>query len=146
MATDRRAALAHPRIKTIESRPPDTANTSRRPAAARRSDDSIRRPRSSTAISGGEIARAVTHSKVARPDSRRLCFCTYTAPGALVESQGPLAILWVGLGLCCFYIALVWLNTLLGFFLTPLFLIPATWLMDRKKRRQAKAGEKSTTR
>jgi hypothetical protein len=59
-----------------------------------------------------------------------------TRSGALVESQGPLAILWVGLGLCCFYIALVWLNTLLGFFLTPLFIIPATWLMDWRKRRQ----------
>jgi hypothetical protein len=35
------------------------------------------------------------------------------------------------LGLGCFYIALVWLNTLLGFFLTPLFVIPATWLQDR---------------
>jgi len=39
--------------------------------------------------------------------------------------------LWVGIGLGCFYIALIWLNTLLGFFLTPLFIIPATWLTDR---------------
>lgn len=53
-----------------------------------------------------------------------------------MESQGPLAILWVGIGLCCFYIALVWLNTLLGFFLTPLFIIPATWLMDWRNRRK----------
>ncbi|HYD52219.1 MAG TPA: hypothetical protein VEA99_06320 [Gemmatimonadaceae bacterium] len=30
-----------------------------------------------------------------------------------------------------FYIALIWINTLLGFFLTPLFIVPATWLMDR---------------
>lgn len=52
-----------------------------------------------------------------------------------MESQGPLGVLWVGIGLCCFYIALVWLNTLLGFFLTPLFIIPTTWLMDLKKRR-----------
>lgn len=59
-----------------------------------------------------------------------------------MESQGPLAILWVGIGLCCFYIALVWLNTLLGFFLTPLFIIPATWLMDRMKDR--KQREKPT--
>ena len=35
------------------------------------------------------------------------------------------------LGSACFYIALIWLNTLLGFFLTPLFIIPATWLMDQ---------------
>lgn len=53
-----------------------------------------------------------------------------------MQSQGPLAILWVGIGLCCFYIALVWLNTLLGFFLTPLFIIPSTWLMDWRRRRR----------
>lgn len=58
-----------------------------------------------------------------------------------MESQGPLAILWVGIGLCCFYIALVWLNTLLGFFLTPLFIIPATWLMDLRKRREERKRE-----
>ena len=58
-----------------------------------------------------------------------------------MESQGPLGILWVGIGLCCFYIALVWLNTLLGFFLTPLFIIPQTWLMDMIKERREKRGE-----
>ena len=58
-----------------------------------------------------------------------------------MQSQGPLAILWVGIGLCCFYIALVWLNTLLGFFLTPLFVIPATWVMDLvQKRKQPDQG------
>lgn len=45
-------------------------------------------------------------------------------------THGPFGTLWVSLGLGCFYIALVWLNTLLGFFLTPLFVIPTTWLMD----------------
>jgi hypothetical protein len=48
-----------------------------------------------------------------------------------LETHGPLGTLWVSLGLGCFYIALIWLNTLLGFFLTPLFVIPATWLTDR---------------
>jgi hypothetical protein len=38
----------------------------------------------------------------------------------------------------------VWLNTLLGFVLTPLFIIPATWLMDWKKRRSTQ--EKSAKR
>jgi len=37
-----------------------------------------------------------------------------------------------------FYIGLIWLNSLLGTFLTPLFLIPATRLMDHLKRRKAK--------
>lgn len=48
-----------------------------------------------------------------------------------METHGPLGTLWVGLGLCAFYIALVWINTLLGFVLTPLFGIPLTWLQDK---------------
>lgn len=48
-----------------------------------------------------------------------------------METHGPLGTLWVGIGLGLFYIALIWLNTLLGFFLTPLFIIPGTWLMDK---------------
>lgn len=55
-----------------------------------------------------------------------------------METHGPLGVLWVGVGLICFYIALIWLNSLLGVFLTPLFLIPATWLQDKmgRKRRE----------
>ena len=48
-----------------------------------------------------------------------------------METHGPFATLWVGLGLCAFYIALVWINTLLGVVLTPLFIIPLTWLEER---------------
>jgi hypothetical protein len=47
-----------------------------------------------------------------------------------LETHGPLGTIWVGLGLCAFYIALIWLNTLLGVFLTPLFIIPGTWLLE----------------
>jgi hypothetical protein len=50
---------------------------------------------------------------------------------ASLETHGPLGTLWVGLGLCGFYVALVWINTLLGFVLTPLFIVPLTWLQDR---------------
>jgi hypothetical protein len=53
-----------------------------------------------------------------------------------LESHGPLGTLWVGIGLGLFYIALIWLNTLLGFVLTPLFILPATWLMDKMGRRR----------
>jgi hypothetical protein len=60
-----------------------------------------------------------------------------------METHGPLGTLWVSLGLIGFYLALIWLNTLLGIFLTPLFLIPQTWLMDfLKSRKEAKAGRK----
>ena len=51
-----------------------------------------------------------------------------------METNGPLGTLWTGLGLAAFYIALIWINTLLGFFLTPLFIVPMTWLMDKRKR------------
>lgn len=68
----------------------------------------------------------------------------------VVNSNGPLGILWVGIALGAFYIALTWLNTLLGFFLTPLFLIPQTWLMDwmaaRKARRNATQSERERAR
>ena len=53
---------------------------------------------------------------------------------------GPLGILVVGLGLGAFYTALIWINMLLGIFLTPLFLIPLTWLQDAVKQRKAKSA------
>jgi len=54
-----------------------------------------------------------------------------------MESSGPLGTLWVGLGLGGFYIALIWINSLLGMVLTPLFLLPVTFLMDRRKQKAA---------
>jgi hypothetical protein len=42
----------------------------------------------------------------------------------------------VGLGLGAFYLALIWVNLLLGHFLTPLFLIPLTWILDAVQRRK----------
>ena len=63
-----------------------------------------------------------------------------------MESNGPLGVLWVGLALGAFYIALIWLNTLLGFFLTPLFLIPQTWLMDVIAQRRARKHERQSER
>jgi len=62
--------------------------------------------------------------------------CDDTSPEDAVESSGFLGTLWVGLGLGAFYIALIWVNTLLGIFLTPLFLIPLTWLQDAVARRR----------
>lgn len=54
---------------------------------------------------------------------------------------GPLGTLIAGVGMCAFYVALIWINTLLAMFLTPLFLIPLTWIQDwwleRRKALQA---------
>ena len=58
-----------------------------------------------------------------------------------METHGPFGVLWVGLGLCAFYIALVWINTLLGFLLTPLFILPTTRLMDTINKRKARKRE-----
>ena len=48
-----------------------------------------------------------------------------------MESHNVLGTLWAAFGMAAYYMALVWINTLLGLFLTPLFLIPLTWLQDR---------------
>lgn len=60
-----------------------------------------------------------------------------------IVTHGPLGVLWVGLGLSAFYLALVWINTLLGVLLTPLFIVPLTWLHDRvmQNRRGRVAGD-----
>jgi hypothetical protein len=63
-----------------------------------------------------------------------------------METHGPLGTLWVSLGLIGFYLALIWLNSLLGLFLTPQFLITQTWLMDwLKARKEKKEGQASAT-
>jgi hypothetical protein len=48
-----------------------------------------------------------------------------------LETNSLFGTLWAALGMTAYYLALVWINTLLGLFLTPLFLIPMTWLQDR---------------
>ena len=48
-----------------------------------------------------------------------------------METNNVLGTLWAAFGMTAYYLALVWINTLLGLFLTPLFLIPLTWLQDR---------------
>ena len=53
-----------------------------------------------------------------------------------METHGPLGTLWAGLGLGAFYTALIWVNLLLGHMLTPLFLLPLTWLQDAVAGRQ----------
>lgn len=60
-----------------------------------------------------------------------------------METHGPLGTLWVSFGLIAFYIALIWLNSLLGLFLTPLFIVPLTWLQDKVmgRRRAAPASK-----
>lgn len=55
-----------------------------------------------------------------------------------VETHGPLGTLWAGLGMGAYYLALIWINSLLGVFLTPLFIIPLTWMQDAAKAKAAR--------
>lgn len=50
---------------------------------------------------------------------------------------GPLGTLIAGLGMGGYYIGLTWINILLGIVLTPLFLIPLTWVQDALAKRKA---------
>ena len=50
-----------------------------------------------------------------------------------METNGPLGTIWTGLGLSAFYIALIWINTLLAVFLTPLFIVPLTRLVRGRR-------------
>ncbi len=49
-----------------------------------------------------------------------------------METHGPLGTLWTGIGLAAFYIALIWINSLLGVMLTPLLMLPASWLIRNR--------------
>ena len=72
--------------------------------------------------------------------ARRILIAAPSLIGSHVETHGPLGTLWAGLGLGAFFIALTWVNLLLGHFLTPLFLIPTTWLMDAMKKRKERTA------
>lgn len=53
-----------------------------------------------------------------------------------METHGPLGVIWVSLGLGAFYMALIWINSLLGIVLTPLFvlLLNGVWHMISGKK------------
>ena len=52
-----------------------------------------------------------------------------------MEEHGTMGTVWASLGMTAYYMALIWINILLGLFLGPLFLIPLTWVQDRFRRR-----------
>jgi hypothetical protein len=55
-----------------------------------------------------------------------------------VETNGIFGTLWMGIGLGAYFLALTWINVLLGSFLTPLFIVPMTWLQDKIVAKPAK--------
>jgi hypothetical protein len=53
-----------------------------------------------------------------------------------VETHGPLGTIWVSLGLCAFYIALIWINSLLGLMITPLFTLLGNSVLGMVRRKR----------
>jgi hypothetical protein len=49
-----------------------------------------------------------------------------------VEHHGTFGTIWAGLGMTAYFMAVTWISTLLGLLLGPLFMIPLTWLQDKK--------------
>lgn len=49
-----------------------------------------------------------------------------------VEYHGTLGTIWASFGMTAYYMALTWINILLGLFLSPLFVIPLTWLKQKQ--------------
>ena len=54
-----------------------------------------------------------------------------------MEEHGALGTVWASLGMTAYYMAILWINILLGTFLSPLFFIPITWVQDWRKRSKA---------
>jgi hypothetical protein len=47
-----------------------------------------------------------------------------------VEHHGLFGSIWASFGMTAYYMAITWINILLGLFLGPLFVIPLTWIQD----------------
>ncbi|MCC6241561.1 MAG: hypothetical protein IT353_01915 [Gemmatimonadaceae bacterium] len=52
-----------------------------------------------------------------------------------MEHHGTFGTIWASLGMTAYYMAITWINVLLGLFLSPLFMIPLTWVQDAMKKR-----------
>jgi hypothetical protein len=54
-----------------------------------------------------------------------------------VEHHGTFGTIWASLGMTAYYMAITWINILLGLFLGPLFMIPITWVQDAMGKKTA---------
>lgn len=49
-----------------------------------------------------------------------------------VEDAGLIGTIWAGLGMASYFMALTWINMLLGHMLSPLFVIPLSWFRSKQ--------------
>ena len=59
---------------------------------------------------------------------------THFVGDIVVEYHGTFGTIWASLGMTAYYMALTWINILIGLFLGPLFMIPITWVQDALKK------------
>ncbi len=52
-----------------------------------------------------------------------------------MEHHGTFGTIWASLGMTAYYMAITWINILLGLFLGPLFMIPLTWAQDAMRKK-----------
>jgi len=60
-----------------------------------------------------------------------------------VETHSVLGTLWAGLGMGAYFTAVIWINALLALFLTPLVLIPSSYLLDGVIARRSRKNSQS---
>ena len=149
------------------SRPPDTASTSGPPVLASATSCAARRMSEDESSSIGNAWVGTSHESPAytvpstsggriratdvRPFQRGGAWTTLRANPELrdrsqsVEEHGTMGTVWASLGMTAYYMALIWINILLGLFLSPLFMIPATWVQDRFRNRKTARMDTSRT-
>ncbi len=49
-----------------------------------------------------------------------------------MEDAGTFGTIWASLGMSAYFMALTWINLLLGLMLSPLFTIPLTWFQSKQ--------------
>ena len=99
-------------------------NRCRRPVARGATNDTapppyLRGPNSAILFAQRPPARPMTHAPA-----------LHLVQEIVVEHHGVFGTIWASLGMTAYYMALTWINILLGLMLGPLFMIPLTWAQD----------------
>lgn len=85
----------------------------------------VRQPAIAHYLRGPDSAILPPTSRERFPGAR-----THFVGDIVVEHHGTFGTIWASLGMTAYYMAITWINVLLGLFLGPLFMIPITWVQD----------------
>ncbi len=51
-----------------------------------------------------------------------------------MEHHGALGTIWASFGMTAYFMAIMWISTLLSLMLSPLMMMPLSWIQDWRKR------------